>query len=149
MRLLSRLTVCPMKMPCASKTKSDNHRRLDQGSITRIDNANPTNQRMIHNTEPKGSDTKGAVLPLNEDRAYPIPKASAPPERRLFLVALPTSSRRLAHAEPVGACCGCLCRRCQPVAAIPRVRPRARARAIAVVLPIAIAAGGFVEFVPA
>ena len=61
--------------------------------MTRIDNANPTNQRMIHSTEPKGSDTKGAVLPLNEDRAYPIPKASAPPERRLFLVALPASSR--------------------------------------------------------
>ena len=61
--------------------------------MTRIDNASPTNQRMLHNTEPKGSDTKGAVLPLNEDRAYPIPKASAPPERRLFLVALPASSR--------------------------------------------------------
>ena len=63
--------------------------------MTRIDNASPTNQRMLHNTEPKGSDTKGAVLPLNEDRAYPIPEASVPPERRPFLVELANSPSRL------------------------------------------------------
>lgn len=93
--------------------------------MTGIDNASPTNQRMIHNTEPKGSDTKGAVLPLNEDRAYPIPKASAPPERRLFLLScrLRHERRILARAKTVGACC--------------------------VVLPIAVAAGWFAKFVPA
>ena len=50
---------------------------------------------MVWATEPEGSDNKGAVLPLNEDRAYPIPKASVPPERRPFLVGLANSSLRL------------------------------------------------------
>ena len=50
---------------------------------------------MLRPTEPYGSDNKGAVLPLNEDRAYPIPKASVPPERRPFLVELVNSSIRL------------------------------------------------------
>jgi hypothetical protein len=68
-------------------------RTQPRSGVTGIDNASPTNQRMLHNTEPKGSDTKGAVLPLNEDRAYPIPEASAPPERRPFFVALPASPR--------------------------------------------------------
>ena len=43
---------------------------------------------MLRVTEPWGSDNKGAVLPLNEDRASPILKASVPPERRPFLVEL-------------------------------------------------------------
>jgi hypothetical protein len=107
-------SLCRNKMSCESKDKKQQpqkarcapcrlsrERSLDR-AVTGIDNPSPTNQRMLRNTEPKGSDTKGAVLPLNEDRAYPIPEASAPPERRPFFVALPAFAANAAFSRNGG-----------------------------------------------
>jgi hypothetical protein len=50
----------------------------------RINNPSTTNQLCFNPQSPRVLTIKARYFPLNEDRAYPIPEASVPPERRPF-----------------------------------------------------------------